>query len=228
MEMNNGLLAMTGSGEYQPDMLPVDKYLLGRLQEPARVGLLAAAAGTEGDTYASWGQMGTEHFGERLDVETRIIDIANREDALNPERAQDIEACNFVYLSGGNPSYLSSVMIDTPALNALKSVMQSGGVVAGCSAGAMLWGRITFGDGGGLDLLPNHAVVAPHFDEFPGKVASFFGSLNHKKNPLLGIDGYTALIWGADGFHVRGRGTVTVIDGKSKRRFGDGEFLDWP
>ncbi|NTV37443.1 MAG: hypothetical protein HGA53_10865, partial [Anaerolineaceae bacterium] len=58
-----GTLALVGSGEYLPHMLPVDRYLLSLLPEPARVVCMATAAGTESsERLAYWDRLGEGHF----------------------------------------------------------------------------------------------------------------------------------------------------------------------
>lgn len=229
MERNQGVLALTGSAEYTPRMEPVDRYLIERIGEPARVGCIAAASAPDGTaTYDRWGQMGLEHFGERLGAQAEVIPLSSHEDAMDESIADQIRSCNFIYLSGGKPNYLASTLMNSPAYDALVAVMDAGGVVAGCSAGAMVWGAIAMPGAQGFEVLPERAVVMPHYDEFGGFMHRMMKGVGANGKPMLGIDGATALIWDASGFHVKGMGGVTVWNSDGKRRFTDGQALNWP
>ena len=216
-----GTLALVGSGEYLPAMEPVDRLLLGRLREPARVVCLPTAAGTEGPAVIGrWARMGVEHFA-RLGVAAEAVGIVDRPTACDPARVERVQAANFVYLSGGRPAHLYHALAGTPTLVALRGVLERGGVVAGCSAGAMIWGgalpqpswRGLWGPAFGL--LPG-TVIVPHFDELPAWMAGLLG-LALGPRTLVGIDGLTALVVSGAEAVVAGRGRV-VLGGRAERR----------
>lgn len=226
-----GALALTGSGEYLPQMEPVDRYLLDRLDEPARVVCLPTAAGTESDrSIAYWSDLGVKHFsGLGADAHSlRVIDRASAQDA---GLANEVRSANFVYLSGGKPLYLYDTLNGSAVWQAITQVLESGGVVAGCSAGAMIWGeRATplSGDKGFGYL--RGAFVIPHFDEWgSGWMMGAARQLLAAKLTMLGIEGYTALVHlrDEDRYQVVGTGGVTVWNGEQKRRHTDGETVSW-
>jgi cyanophycinase len=219
-----GTLALTGSGEYLPSMEPVDRYLLSRLSEPARVVCLPTAAGTEGpERVGYWSNLGVEHF-KRLGVASvDPLEIIDRPGAEDPQNAARIRAANFVYLSGGKPHYLHQTLQGTPAWSAICEVLERGGVVAGCSAGAMIFGeRLLAGlsrwfHADGFGFLQG-ACIIPHFDEFP---PALVGSISLLTNgwTMVGIDGFTALVCSSEGVLVRGKGGVTVCSHGGSRRY---------
>lgn len=224
------MLALVGSGEYLPDVDPIDRELLDRLGAPPRVVCLATAAGREGDAVIDgWLQKGVSHFG-RLGAAATPIRLVTRGDAHDPGHAAAIDAANFVYLSGGDPGYLAETLADTPAWDAIMRVHAGGGVVAGCSAGAMIMGERINGPRGsrdGFNLLPGTTIV-PHFDEFPGIVARIVRLMSNRALAVVGIDGRTALVADGDQFEVLGRGRVTVMRQPGKRHFGAGTLPgDW-
>ncbi len=217
------MLALVGSGEYLPEMDPVDRYLLGLIEEP-RVVCLPTAAGTEGDAMIDdWAKRGVDHFS-RLGaavVSVRVWDKASANDAALAER---ISQANFVYLSGGKPGYLYDSLKDTLTWQAIIGVINSGGLLAGCSAGAMIQGEVFAGfprKHDGFALWPKVNVI-PHFDEIPGAIVSSMRLLGGTKMTIVGVDGYTALVRQGETYQVVGTGGVTIWTKEDKTRYTEG------
>jgi len=226
--LKNGTLALVGSGEYLPPMEPVDRWLIERLGEPARVVCLPTAAGNEGPQSISyWSNLGIGHF-RTLGAEVRPVEILNHQMACDEKLVDDIRWANFVYLSGGKPDYLFNALAGTPAFQTLEGVLANGGVVAGCSAGAMIWGeRATpFPWHKGFGYLPG-AVIIPHFDEMSGWVMDIVKKVLAGNLTVLGVEGNTALVATAEGYSVHGSGGVVVWNGKRKDRCTDGATVEW-
>ena len=218
------MLALVGSGEYLPDVDPIDTTLIERLPEPAKVVCLPTAAGREGDAVInSWMQKGVDHF-TRLGVEVTAVSVTNHATAQNTNYANTIRQANFVYLSGGNPGYLHESLDGTPVWEAILEVHQRGGVVAGCSAGAMIMGERIAGPGGnraGFKLLPG-TIIMPHFDEFPGMVSRIMRMLTDRSLTMVGIDGRTALVVENGRFEVLGQNQVTFFTKNGTKKFNQG------
>lgn len=206
------MLALVGSGEYLPPIEPVDRYLLAQLQAPGRVVCLPTAAGLEGDERIQyWSNLGVEHFA-RLGVQVEALPVVDRSSAMEQRWAERIRQANFVYLSGGNPGYLYQTLKDSPVWQAIASVHNQGGVVAGCSAGAMVMGEQIPGFPrwqAAFGLLPG-MVVIPHFDEIPQSMVKTARFLQARRKTLLGIEGNTALVVSSKGCEVIGSGSVVV------------------
>lgn len=222
------MLALVGSGEYLPEIEAMDRALMARLKEPARVVCLPTAAGLEGDAMVqSWMRRGVEHF-ERLGAEAAALPIIDMNTAQNPAYAVAIDEANFVYLSGGNPAHLYESLVDTAVWRAILNVHRRGGVVAGCSAGAMILGARIVGPGSnrnGFGLLPDTAII-PHFDEFPGFIGRIVRFFNDKTLTLVGIDGRTALLVDHGVYEVLGTGFVTLFTRAGKEKFAEGRIPD--
>jgi cyanophycinase len=227
------MLALTGSGEYLPPMEAVDRELIRRLPGPARVVCLPTAAGTEGpERIGYWSQLGVAHF-TRLGARVEALPIIDRTSANEPDLAAAILNANFVYLSGGKPSYLYDTLAGSRAWEAILSVLHSGGLLAGCSAGAMVQGEKFYGFPGlrnGFNFLPG-ATVVPHFDEISQAFLQPIRLAAGKKLTLLGIDGNTALVQSRSGagvqYEVLGSGGVTVWNGNMKTRYTQGPMPGW-
>ena len=225
-----GTIALVGSGEYLPSMLPVDRALLDRVPGTPHVVCLATAAAPDGpEVFARWGRMGVEHFTGRLEVEAESVPLATRKDAHDSALVERIRAANFVYLSGGKPTYLFDTLVGTPAWDAIRSVLDAGGVVAGCSAGAMIMGRR-------CTPFPQHrgfrqvdAIILPHYDEMPGWMGSVVKLLFVPVGVLLGVEGNTAYVAnGGRKGEVIGSGAVMVWGRGTHRRCMAGDSIVLP
>ena len=148
----------------------------------------------------------------------RPLLVLARHDAMDEATAATVRDARFVYLSGGSPLHLRSVLKETPVWDALVAAWEDGAVVAGSSAGAMaLCDPMVDPRGGaltvGLGLVENLAIV-PHAEE---DVAT-----HHRRTlELAGTDlvvaavaERTALLRDPDGsWRVSGAGGVTVLLG---------------
>lgn len=230
--MSAGTIALIGSGEYLPPIQAVDRKLLGHLTgEPQVVVLPTASAPDGGSVPERWMRMGVEHFSQ-LGARVEAVKLLTREDAENPALVEQIARANFVYFSGGKPRYLLETLQNTPAWEAIVAIYQNGGIVAGCSAGAMIMGAALFDFPKfwqtipALNLAPG-LVIIPHFDEIP-KV--MLASLKHTDQEIttVGIDGSTALVGREEGWTVYGSGGVTVFEGKNRVRYSEGQEVRLP
>jgi cyanophycinase-like exopeptidase len=229
-----GPIVLVGSGEFTPAMEAIDRDLLAAVgRSRPRVAIVPTASWPDGEeAFLRWTEQGRVHFAG-LGAEVEGVDLRTREDAFDAACAQAIGEADLVYLSGGKPGHLLQVLAASPAGEALLGVAARGGIVAGCSAGAMvlaarqprLGGRRFFrfptGWQDGLDLVPRTAVL-PHYDAFPEPLAVAVVLAAPRGTIVLGIDEETALI-GRDGtWQVRGRGRVTVWRGRSRVRHLEG------
>jgi cyanophycinase len=213
-------------------MESVDRWLLGRVSGEAHVVCLPTAAGTEGvERISYWSRLGVEHF-TRLGAQAEAVEVIDRRTADNQAFAARIQAANFVYLSGGRPDHLLASLSGSAAWAAIMDVLAKGGVVAGCSAGAMIFGqhlptfptlwpwRPAFG------FLPG-AVVFPHFDELSPLLTGIVRLMMPAKAVLVGVEGNTALTCARGQYQVVGSGGVMVWDRAHKRRYVHGENVPW-
>lgn len=223
------MLALVGSGEYLPPMEPVDRYLLGQLIGEPRVVCLPTAAGSEGTARINyWLELGEKHFSG-LGVRVESLPVIDAASANNPELVEKIRQANFVYLSGGKPNYLYLTMADSLAWAGIMEVYQKDGVLAGCSAGAMIMGESIPGIPRlkpAFSLLKG-AVIMPHFDELPSMMTNTLHMLVRSEHTLLGIEGNTALVGRGESYQVAGSGGVVVWSKKGKVRYTNGQAVHW-
>lgn len=202
-------------------MEPVDRDLIGRLREPPRVVCLPTAAGKEGrERIAYWSRLGVDHF-TRLEASVEALPVIDRASANDAVLAKAIAEANFVYLSGGKPNYLYKTLEGSLAWEAILSVLADGGLLAGCSAGAMIFGEKFLGFPGlkaGFNFLAG-ATILPHYDEMPKYVIKSVRLLAGRDLTVLGIEGNTTLVQSEDEYEVVGSGGVIVWNEASKTRY---------
>ena len=225
----NGTVALVGAGEYLPEILPVDKKLLERVYGTPRVVVLPTASVPDGEGVPErWARMGVEHFAQ-LGVTAEPMMLLNRTDAENAEIASRIANANFIYFSGGKPRYLQETLEGTASWRAILNVFAAGGIVAGCSAGAMVLGGQLFDFPQvwrtipALGLVPGIAVI-PHFDELPSWLTGTIAR-SKRKVTVIGIDGTTALVGSQNKWLVYGHGGVTVFTKSDKQRYTENEAV---
>lgn len=224
----NGTIALIGAGEYLPPIASVDKMLLERIGDTPHVVVLPTAAVPDGPGSAErWARMGVEHFTQ-LGATVEPVMLLNRTDADNHDIVARLAAANFIYISGGQPRYLLETLQGTASWQAITHILTTGGVIAGCSAGAMVLGSAVFDFPRvwrtipALGLVPGIAVI-PHFNELPRWLTSTISRAASRKIIVVGIDGTTALVGSNGQWIVQGRGSVTVITRKQKKRYQAGE-----
>jgi cyanophycinase len=222
------MLALVGSGEYLPPMEPVDRILLQRIPGPPRVVCLPTAAGTEGpERIGYWHRLALDHFTQ-LGVPVRSLPVVDPASANDPALAESIAGADFVYLSGGHPGYLFRTLSGSPAWKAVLSVLDRGGLLAGCSAGAMVLGEFFFNFPPwrrlhGFRLLPG-AMVIPHYDEIPPWISGLIRLWAGRRSIAVGIEADTALFVDGGRMEVLGSGGVTVWDRSVKIRYTQGDM----
>jgi hypothetical protein len=103
-------------------------------------------------------------LGRPLEIEVaRVVDAATADD---PATAARIAGADLIYLPGGDPSVIPTVLPGTAAWRSMLAARARGAVLAGASAGAMALGPYTWTPAGiltGLSVVRG-LVVFPHAD----------------------------------------------------------------
>jgi cyanophycinase len=211
----NGTLALVGGREWT-DGCSFDVGLLGDADE---VLLLPSALAYESPGAAI--ERATAWF-DALGARVRVLDVYRRADALEPEVAEVAAAARFVYITGGSPMHLRSVLKDTPLLEALVGAWRAGTTVAAAGeAAAVLCSHMVDSRGGaytvGLDLLTTMTVV-PRYNLWSPDKWHRTVQLARRGLPVVGVDEATALIHAGRGeWRVEGAGGVHVfVDGQRR------------
>ncbi len=158
---STGLLALVGGGEWS-EGAEFDAELLERSGGTEVLVLPTAAAYQRPDKAVAWAERWFAHLGASV----RPLMVLRHTDALEAENVLVVAQSRFVYLAGGSPLHLRSVLKGSPLFDALVTAWRGGAVVAGSSAGAMVLcdpmidprgGAFTVGLG-----LVEQLAVAPH------------------------------------------------------------------
>jgi cyanophycinase len=208
-----GPLALVGGAEWH-DQCSFDAELLAASGGHEVVVLPTAAAYEHPDRAVAWA---TRYFSG-LGAEVRGLMVLARPGAEDPVNAAIVREARFVYLGGGSPLHLRSVLKDSALWQALIAAWHSGAVVAGSSAGAMVLGDPMIDPRGGaltvgLGLIEQVAVL-PHANTWSPEKAHRTFSLAEGGLKIAAIDEQTALIRDPDGrWRTMGAGDVTVYVG---------------
>ncbi|MBV8386803.1 MAG: Type 1 glutamine amidotransferase-like domain-containing protein [Acidimicrobiia bacterium] len=210
-----GVIALVGGNEWQ-QKCTFDRGLLEASGGTDVLVLPTAAAYEHPDRAVDLARQCFESMGANV----QGLDVLRRADAESESNAAAVRAARFIYLSGGSPMHLRSVLKDSPVWNALVEAWEGGAVLAGASAGAMvLCDPMVDPRGGaftlGLGLIEQVALI-PHHEEWDEDQARRTIELAPKGLPVVGIDTQTALIRDAGGtWRSEGAGRVVVfVDGK--------------
>ncbi len=234
-----GPVALVGAGEFLASMTEFDRGLLAATgRGRPRVVILPTASAPDGEaTFRAWADRGVEHFAE-LGAEVEPVMVRDVADGYDAAALQAIGESDLVYLSGGHPRHLLTVLLGSPLGAALRAAHARGATVAGCSAGAMaIAGRATdfrmlprlriplpfpLRWPAGLALVEGCAVL-PHYDAWPEPLAALVALQAPRGEVVLGIDEDTAVVGSNGAWQVHGRGRVTVWRGRHRDRFHRGD-----
>lgn len=208
----DGTLALVGGREFT-EGCTFDAELLDGVPE---VLLIPAALAYENPSAAI--EAAVEWFTP-MGVTVRTLEVYRRADAMDPAVAQLAAAARAVYLTGGSPMHLRSVLKDTPLLDSLIAAWRNGAtIVAAGEAASVLCSHMVDSRGGaftvGLDLITTMTILPRHNQWSPEKFHRTV-ELAPRGLPLVAIDEATALIRSPDGaWRVEGTGHVhSYLDG---------------
>ncbi|MBU3716280.1 MAG: peptidase [Candidatus Nanopelagicaceae bacterium] len=196
---------------------------IGNQKAPTYVQIPTAAGRESRDRLLYWQELGRAQ-AERLGVQQIFLPIFDRDAADNKEFVAQIRDSALIYMSGGDPHYLANTLRGTPVLDAIVENWNTGGSIAGCSAGAMVMSskipnfRISrSAPTDGFNLLPDLRVI-PHFNKFfkwiPDSAAKVLLDAPGD-SVLIGIDELTALVQrsGEQEWRVFGEAKVHILKG---------------
>lgn len=205
-----GRIALVGGAEWQ-DGADFDADLLAEAGGQVLV-LPTASAYERPDQAVAWAEQWFAGLGGRA---TGLM-VLNRRDAQDQANAAVVRQARFIYLGGGSPLHLRSVLKDSLVWEALRQAWQEGATVAGSSAGAMaLTDPMVDPRGGaltlGLGLLEQLAVI-PHYGKWSAEKTERVLALAPRSLTVAGIEERTALIRDhGGGWQVAGAGQVQVF-----------------
>jgi cyanophycinase len=210
-----GLLALVGGGEWRPGC-DFDARLLDASGGTEVLVLPTAAAYEHPERAVEF----AARWFEGLGATVRGLPVLRRPDAEDDTYVKAVAEASFIYIGGGSPLHLRSVLKSSSLWQALLAAWQGGAVLAASSAGAMvLTDPMVDPRGGaftlGLGLVSQLAVI-PHADSWSHDKSHRTISLAPAGLPVVAIDERTAVIHQAgEGWTSAGAGSVRVwLDGE--------------
>ena len=208
-----GPLALVGGDEFCPGCT-FDEHLLAAAGGSEVVVLATAAAYERPDKRIDRARSWWSDLGATVVAPP----VYSRSDALDPEHASTVRKAGFVYLTGGSPMHLRSVLKDTPVWEAVVAAWKGGAVLAGSGAGGdVLCDYMVDPRGGafgvGLGLLTRLSMIPRYNTWSPEKVKRTV-QLAPIDLFVVGVPEQTALVRETDGsWRQAGVASVAVYRG---------------
>ena len=171
------------------------------------------------------GAMYRETF-KRLGVRhIEIVDVSEREHALDAKLIGKLDRASGIFFTGGDQLFITSLLGGTEMEKRLHELHRTGVVIAGTSAGAAMMGTSMIVGGSsddnprsenvsiapGMDFL-DRMTVDTHFSQ-RGRHGRLLTAIAHYPRCLgVGIDEDTGIIVRSRQFQVIGSGSVTLAD----------------
>lgn len=157
-----GIVCLQGGGEFSATCRGMDADLVACADGPV---VVSALAGSPGVDYRTATANGVRHFQE-----VGAADVLGAPDAReDPSGALGVlRSARLLVLPGGSPARLLAALQSTPVGQAVADLLDSGGVVMGASAGAMVLCDWTVLPDRGMQVVPGlglvpQTVVLPHW-----------------------------------------------------------------
>ena len=157
------------------------------------------------------------------------LEIKDRSEATDERKARILDDANSMFFTGGDQLKITSQIGDSLIYRRMMEIYETGGVIAGTSAGASAMCETMIVNGGtegshrvedslklapGLGLIGG-VIIDQHFAE-RGRMGRLLGAIaQNPKNIGVGIDEDTAIVIEREqSFYVLGSGAVYVVDGE--------------
>lgn len=228
-----GYILLAGGAEFGGEMALADRRaieLAGGVD--ARLCIIPAAAAPD-NNHERAGQNGVDWFKSLGAVNVSALPLIDRKSADEPTIVAALRRSKLIYMLGGFPHHLAQSLGGSDSWQAMLAAHQSGAVIAGSSAGAMIlckhyydpYERNIFN---GLDLIPD-ACILPHHDTF-GKNWAPELAQRLASVVLIGIDEQTGILndGPAGQWQAYGAGGVTLYQNDRQTNLASGKRFDLP
>ena len=220
-----GRIALVGGDEFRDGCESMDLEILsaaGPVRPKVLIVPIAAARQNPSKAAAN----GVAYF-EGLGAEADSLMVLDSDDADDDRLVSRVGWAQVIYLTGGDPAHLLEVLRGSRLLDAIRSAVAGGAVLAGSSAGAMVLGSWMRYGGvcPALGLLDGLAVFPHHERSSPDMVADELAEASYPESSVLGVDAGSGCLGGRDGWRVVGKGSVVLYSLGTWRRFQSGESV---
>jgi len=217
------MIAITGSGEFLPGIKDADMSLISNIDNPYVLSFATAAGKESIERQDYWKHLAINHF-KSIGVPHKHIDAKNKDEIGDELVINEMSKANFVYFSGGNPLHLINSIKVKEFMDELLRIKEIG-VLAGCSAGAMIMGEKMI-KGTGLKFIKN-SIIIPHYGESNYSwISNTVKVLNKGKYKLICLEKDTYFIMSESNIKIIGSNNIHIIYKKVHRTYSDGDILD--
>lgn len=224
-------ILLAGGAEFSGQMAEADQSAIEKAGGPDTPIRIVPTAAAPDNNHRRAGRNGVhwfKHLGATDVVSLPIIDRASADDAAICE---ELSHAGLIYLLGGFPRYLAETLAGSRSWQSIRSAFEAGAVLAGSSAGAMVFCDNYFDPRGsrvreGLRFI-NGICILPHHNTFGGGWAEKLTKLL-PNSILAGIDEETGVVCDlARGYgQVLGQGRLTLYHDDQVHTFGPGQWWD--
>lgn len=223
-----GAFVAVGGGPERPEVVQALMRLLGSRDK--RIVVMPTASGDPGASGLAY----KDFFLKAGLTEVESLPIPDRQTANELDPVKDIGRADLLYFTGGDQNRLVSILGNTATHGSIQTAWQRSAILAGTSAGAMVWGPEFIANGTsrgalllgfsrdaqgvpGLELRPglnlwDNLIVDTHFTEQQRLGRLLLAAASSPGSTGLGIDEGTAAIITPDTIQAVGIGTVTVLE----------------
>ena len=207
-----GTLALVGGAEWTAGCVFDAELLAGSGSNRVLV-VPTAAAYENPDAVVSNAGLWFETLGAEVDV----LSVVRRRDASLPSAVAAVSSASMIYVAGGSPMHLRSVLKDTPVWDAIVRRWLEGAVLAGSAEGAtVMCSHMVDSRGGaftvGLDLVESLTVI-PRYNTWSDDKWHRTVKLAPADLAVVGIDERTAIMWDGSCWTASGEGRIVVYLG---------------
>lgn len=227
-----GILLLEGGAEFggrmsEPDLRAIQ--IAGGLEVP--IAILPTAAAPD-QNHERAGRNAIRWFSSLGALHPEVVPVIDKASANDPALADRIRNARLIYILGGFPSYVAKTLFGSHAWQAALDAYESGAVLGGSSAGAMVLCQHLYDPEQGatvpgLNLIPN-ACVLPHHNGF-GKNWAPRLTQTLANAVLIGIDEQTGMLDDPAGaWTVHGAGQVTLYRAGTIETYSRGQRFRLP
>lgn len=223
-----GYILLAGGAEFGGHMEVPDRRALELAGGSDAILKIIPAAAAPDNNHRRAGQNGVNWFESLGATNVTSLPLIDRKSASDSSLVDILRRSQLIYMLGGFPHYLEQTLTGSPSWQAMLTAHDSGAVLGGSSAGAMVLCEHYYDPfedeiHKGLGFVPGTCIL-PHHDTFG---QSWAGRLLQELPSaiLIGIDEQTGMLNDAPGgrWHVYGRGMVTLYRGGRTIKFGPGQ-----
>jgi cyanophycinase len=208
-------ILLEGGAEFNGQMAVADRLAIQLAGGPdAAIAILPTAAAPD-NNHQRAGQNGVNWFKNLGATNVSALPLIDSTSADDPAIVEALSQAGLIYLLGGFPEHLAQSLRGSRSWQAIMSAYQTGAVIAGSSAGAMVLCEYYYDPDSdsvveGLDLIKGLCIL-PHHDTF-GKNWAACLKKRLPDTALLGIDEETGLICRVSEGRgrVHGKGKITL------------------